>query len=436
MMALSAGIDRYNMSPEDFNKRVCSEVLATKKLDEEPEWGGLVRNLSMNGDPFIRVVSSSDARIRRNIRCLSLDAITLPVAVREKLGYQDVRTVADWMRQLPVAKRINWKYSEQCMVDHKASATLTPLKPQEKTVTAGFHVEGREDDCSIYLCYSLDGSNIGEAVISYNYDHTHYMVVPGRLEEQNDYDHKEYAQHLATLEPLQEVWDDARVAKATFVTISIPLRQDRELRSPHHRISNSGQRSRHIPETVATDRDKGMLGYDGNFLMGREGFISVVTAVGAECSTKSDAELHEYYKTLSKRVDLALDAASYTLFGPTVERVTEIMLNKSGLLYHPTLMVSLLEKAKIVRLDFTGKVVPHLDSEGEVAVYWSQLWPTKCPKQQGEWTENFPQVIQYYTDNDVLLPHEQRMLRIWNYDPKVGGYMEYVMTLTPRPAVK
>ncbi len=439
---------RGDVAPEVFNQCIAEGVVASKRppsntdsrsIERFPQRGfsSLMYNNNYRASASL---ASTDSRLYYGGR-RSLEMIKLPQAVIDRLGYKDVQSVADWVRQgLPIGKRINWDESKKCMLETSVQTSLVAMNKESDRASVGVEAHGYGGETWIYLSYSLSGNTIGEAVVTYPYKGTH-IVRSGRIAEQNKYrphDQDQLLEKLATVKPLQETWDTDAIADATLVTIGIKLWKATS--NSDYTTDPQRERSRRqegFPVTYPTDLLQGrvLFGYDGKFTLDQEhNYMSVSTAIGVDFASQGDHNLACYFDTLCKKVDSGLDEAETTAFGPTAEKVKALMLEKLNLPSQPEPKVTLLEDANSARLDFTGAAVSLFDSDGKVCIGHpvAEPLPTTAPKQAGLWWENYPQVIRFYTEKDVHLPPEQRVLKIFNYDPKQSSYVEYVMTYTAR----
>ncbi len=362
-----------------------------------------------------------------NVR-LTMDDVLLPKAVIENLGYEGVRTVGDWVRKLPVASRINWG-EDPCWL--KTGAFTTAIPCTTRTSRVALKTFGKFHEHWIYLTYSPDGSNIGEGVYIFNYGSMFYPVT-GRLAEQNKYPAQEGRNFLdkqATIVPLQELHNDEAVAKASFVTIGICLYEENRESDRYDEVIERENRRRRF-STCPTDAYRGFLGYDGKFAISRySSFIMGVTAVGVDASTATD--IAAYTDTIGKRLDEASADAANLLFGPSVEKVRQLMLGKVHFPLQHQPNVFLARQLQLVCLDYTGRAGSELYGKTILMRTGSICGlplVDDIPKQEGMWLENYPVLVRFATEDDKHLASEQRLISVYCYDSKKQIYTERKIT--------
>ncbi len=430
-------LNRRLMSPDLFNEQVASDAIGTA------EFAGFCDDLTeprrAQGEVYSRV--AKDFRLSTTIQDIS--NIWLPQAVIDKLGYSNVHTVLDWIKQLPISKRINWAESKMCRVRAKVYTAAVPLIEGSKNAPLYFALKGRRDDTWIHLTYSPNGQNIGEAVVTYNYK-DYQPLVTGRIEEQNSYSMRpeRSIEHAPVLEPLSECFDDEALAKATLVSLAIRLHKSPYKPSDASWVVEACEQSarRHgNPPAWPTAHCTGFPVFDsGAFCVAEDySYLSVVTAVAVDCSAKTDKEALTYIESLPQKIERSLDAASTLFYGPTAEKIYAIMQAKLKL-PHSELppAITRLYAANSVCLDYTHEATNLFDGKVSIGVPSRTPLPTAMKVQDGNWWENFPQIIKFSCEDDKHLKPEERLLSIYNYNPTIKGYELFQMTYYPRPVTQ
>ncbi len=422
------------VSPDEFNNLIASQVIRSCERDNSLEAVTEPRRT----DGAVYSTKAKDHRL--TVFNEDISTLRLPQAVIDKLGYNDVTTVRDWIKQLPIAKRINWNVSKKCRVSEQVYAAAVPLL---KACTSSLYFAhcGNIDETWIHLCYSPNGQNIGEAVVTYNYS-AHLPVVTGRMEQQNTYcmyPEEGREEHAAVIEPLDECMNDEAIAKATLITLAIKLNK-----FPYKENSDSPQILK-IREETAKRKGTPPAWYTGNYtelhgfhsgqfsIAEDTSYISVVTATRIDCSEKTDKEA--YIKSLPKKIERVVDAVSALYYGPTAEQIHLAAKQKfPWTLSKAKPIIMRLQQANSFRLDYTLHTSNLLESNGEVSIGIPSRkpLPTAMKIQSGIWWENFPQVVTFFTEEDKQLSPHLRMLAIYNYNPDTKQYERYVMNYYPQ----
>lgn len=318
-----------------------------------------------------------------------LQNIELPVSLQNNLPYNKVSTVQDWLKKLPIAKRIDFD-NDLINVKTSAFSAAMPVSDYEGKANFAPKVQVGQGETWVFLTYNLSGDNWGEWSMDMK-SGSPWKVQAGKEGEQKDFGLYPFSRdQMEALERRDSQVAD-QVKNSCLVVVGVKLEKAHQpvyypkgggisCMSRGMEVKAMGLGSAECFSAKSTS-EYGIVGkgnadahqyessnYTGRFRIASEGhFMALGTGVPVklECLQKSWVE--GYLEQTKTNMKNALEVSKEALFGIPLENVRDMKLQQLGLPLTPKPRVDVCEKNSLLIFDYTGGQAG-FDSRGFVTI--------------------------------------------------------------------